>query len=355
MADDRALLNRSLELSTIEMEALKRHVEAQRDRLSGVVGTIGDALSQFGAVAQAGTTQIGVARAQFASRLQAILDQSSPVEEHSSDVSMMRANLVRLADQLIVLLADTADRAALRKELEVARAVQQLLVPPDNSIERGRIQILGHFQPAAECGGDWWAVADLAGGKLVTGVGDVTGHGVASAIITGAAKAAFELAIEVTRGALDAGQLLSLMNAALFRTARRQIMMTCNVAIIDPGTGALTLANAGHPNPILIRQGIIHPLMAEGAPLGAAPDSSYQQVQLGLEPGDVLVCFTDGIVEHDNAAGEQFSERRLRAICQRAAPGGATKLRDAVLDALSAFRGEAAQADDLTLVVTAFR
>jgi phosphoserine phosphatase RsbU/P len=355
MNDDRALLNRSLELSTLEMETLRRRVEAQRDRLSGVVGTIGEALSQFGAVAQAGTTQIGAARTAFATRLQAILSESSAPEDTSSDVSLIRTNLVRLADQLVVLLADTAERAALRKELEVARAVQQLLVPADNEIERGRLAIVGHFQPAAECGGDWWTVSDLAAGKVVTVVGDVTGHGVAAAIITGAAKAAYELAIEVTHGALDAAQLLALMNAALFRTARRQIMMTCNVTIIDPVTGALTLANAGHPNPILIRQGIIHPLMAEGAPLGAAADTAYQQVQLAIEPGDVLVCFTDGIIECENAGGEQFSERRLRAICQRAAPGGAHKVRDAVLDALTAFRGDAPQGDDLTLVATAFR
>ncbi|MEZ4362949.1 MAG: PP2C family protein-serine/threonine phosphatase [Kofleriaceae bacterium] len=356
VSDDRSLLNRSLELSTLEQETLRRRVELQRDHLAGIVGTIGEALSHFAAVVQAETTtdQISAAKATFAHRLQAIVQDSSIADEHSSEVSLIRANLVRLADQLIALLADTAERAAIKKELEVARAVQQLLVPPEPQIQLGRLQIVGYFQPAAECGGDWWSVSDLANGKVLTAIGDVTGHGVSSAIITGAAKASCELSIELTRGNLDAGQLLTMMNAALFRTARRQVMMTCNVAIIDSDSGAVTLANAGHPNPILIRQGIIHPLMAEGAPLGAAPDSVYKQIQFTVEPGDVLVSFTDGIVECENARAEPFTERRLRAVCQRAAPSGAVGIHDAVVEALTSFRGETPQEDDLTFVATAF-
>jgi serine phosphatase RsbU (regulator of sigma subunit) len=355
--DDRALLNRSLELTTHEMDVLRRRVEAQRDRLSNVIGTIGEALSQFGTQIQseASTSQVAVARETFANRLQTILNDSHIGDENSSDISLIRGNLVRLADQLIVLLSDTAERAVLKKELEVARAVQQLLVPGEDTIRRDGMQIASYFQPAAECGGDWWTVAELADGKVLTMIGDVTGHGVSSAIITGAAKAACELAIDVNRGAIDARRLLGLMNSALFRTARQQVMMTCNATIIDPAARSLVMANAGHPNPILVRQGIIHPLMAEGAPLGAAADTAYQQIQLNLEAGDVLACFTDGIVEAENRRGEQFSERRLRAVTQRAAPQGAIEVRDAVVGALTAFRDSTEQADDLTFVVTAFR
>jgi serine phosphatase RsbU (regulator of sigma subunit) len=222
-------------------------------------------------------------------------------------------------------------------------------------IDRGQLQIVGYFQPAAEIGGDWWSVADLADDRVLTILGDVTGHGVSSAIITGAAKAACDLAIEVTAGKLDTNELLGMMNAALYRIGRRQMMMTCVVCVFDPRTGSLAIANAAHPNPILIRQGVIHPLLAEGAPLGAAPDSSYRQVQVQIERGDVLVCFSDGIVECENDRGEQLTERRLRAICQRAAPGGAPKLREALVEALSSFRSGASQTDDLTFVATSFR
>ena len=355
--DDRSLLNRSLELSTVEMETLRRRVEHQRDRLSGIVGTIGEALSHFGALTQSDTKSghSTAIKAEFTNRLQAILNESSIAEEHSSDISIIRGNLVRLAEQIISLLTETAERAAIKKELEVARAVQQLLVPGTSEIERSRLQIVGYFQPAAECGGDWWTVADLSGGKVLTAVGDVTGHGISAAIITGAAKAACELAIEITRGEIEASQLLTLMNAALFRTAQRQVMMTCSAVVFDPLAGALALANAGHPSPVLIRKGIIHPLLAEGAPLGAGPDASYKPIHVPLEPGDVLVSFTDGIIECENGRGEQFTERRLRAVCQRAAGGGAAAVRDAVVEALSMFRGDVPADDDLTFVATAFR
>jgi sigma-B regulation protein RsbU (phosphoserine phosphatase) len=363
--DDRAMLNRSLELSTSEMDTLRRRVESQRDRLSGVVGTIGEALSQFGALIQTegATGQVSLAKQAFANRLQLILDESKIDDDSTGEVSLIRGNLVRLADQLIVLLSDTAERAAIKKELEVARAVQQLLVPSADDIQREGFEVASYFQPAAECGGDWWTVNDLAAGKHLLMVGDVTGHGVSSAIITGAAKAACELAIEVTAGTLDPPRLLALMNSAIHRTARERVMMSCNATIIDPARRVLAMANAGHPNPVLVRQGIVHPLMAEGAPLGASADPVYRPIELAIEPGDVLACFTDGIVECENPRGEQFTERRLRAVIQRAAaargtsgPGArrAASVRDAVVAALTSFREDTEQGDDLTLVVTAF-
>lgn len=357
LADDRALLNRSLELSTAEMDGLRRKVEHQRDGLSSVIGTIGHALAEFGAVVQSDSSsgQVGLAKAQFAARLQTILKDSDIGDAQTSEVSLIRSNLARLADQLVVLLADTAERAVLKKELEVARAVQQLLVPADSVLERPRMQTAALFEPATECGGDWWSVQELADGRVATLVGDVTGHGVASAIITGAAKAACELAIELTGGKLDAGELLRLMNRALFRAGRQQLLMSCIVTVLDPATHELALANAGHPNPFLIRQGVIHPLLAEGAPLGAAADHAFTAVQVRVEPGDVLVGFTDGIVESENHRGEPFTERRLRAICQRAASGGARAVRDAVVEALATFRADVPLNDDLTLVATSFR
>jgi len=357
MDDDRGLLNRSLELSTNEMDVLRRGIEAQRDQLSAVIGTIGDALSQFGATVQAqtNTAQIAAAKAQFTSQLQGLLDRTRIGDDSSSDVSTIRSNLVRLADNLITMLADAAERATLKSELEVARTIQQLLIPQEAVIERPQLRIVGYFQPAAECGGDWWTVSDLAEGKLLTVVGDVTGHGVSAAIITGAAKASCDLAVHVTRGHTTPSELLAMMNVALHRTGRRQVMMTCVAAVIDTATRTLALANAGHPLPFLIRQGIIHPLTAEGAPLGDNPDSVYKSVNVQIDPGDVLVCFTDGVVECENRHDEQFSERRLRAVCQRAAPGGAHKVRDAVVEALDVFRNGQSLADDVTLIATVFQ
>jgi phosphoserine phosphatase RsbU/P len=361
MNDDRALLTRSMEISTNEMDELRRRVEEQRDQLSGIVDTIGHALGLFaGIVTQetSGATDVrgGLehAKSEFRERLAAVFHED-PASADSHTVSGIRTNLVNLADQLIVLLSETADKASLKKELEVARVVQNLLVPSESVLERSFLDIAGHFQPASECGGDWWAVYDLPEDRVLTLVGDVTGHGISSAIITGAAKAACDLARHVTKGNISPSELLSMMNAAIYETGRRQIMMTCVASVFDPRRLTLTVANAGHHFPFQVRAGTLKPIMAQGQPLGASEGASYESTITTFAPGDVLVWFTDGVVECENELGEQFSEKRLRAICQRTASTGARGVRDAVIDAVGDFRRDLPQMDDVTLVIASVK
>lgn len=362
--DDRALLTRSIELSTSEMEELRRRVEGQRDQLRAVVDVIGDALGLFGGLVQQDSSGGGsdatggleYAKAAFSSRLQTLFSEEDKTSAESTQISGIHMNIVRLADQLIRLLAETAEKASLKKELEVARVVQALLVPNEDLIERTFLRIAGHYQPAAECGGDWWAVYDLPEGKVLTLIGDVTGHGISSAIITGAAKAACDLACQVTQGRITPSDLLRMMNTAIHETARRQIMMTCLAAIFDPNTQTVAVANAGHHFPYHIRDGQLRPVIVHGQPLGASHNSTYESTLMHLSPKDVLVWFTDGIVECEDDRGEQFSEKRLRAVCQRAAPGGARAVRDAVIEAVATFTQRiTTQADDMTLVIASLK
>lgn len=361
MNEDRALLTRSMDLSTNEMDELRQRVEAQRDQLSGIVDTIGDALGLFGGIVTqetSGTTDVKrgleYAKAEFRHRLAAIFDDD-PASADSTTVSGIRTNLVNLADQLIRLLSETADKASLKKELEVARVVQNLLVPSEDVMDRAFLNIAGHFQPASECGGDWWAVYDLPDNRVLTLVGDVTGHGISSAIITGAAKAACDLACHITKGRISPSELLEMMNAAIHETARRQIMMTCVASVFDPQRRTLTVANAGHHFPFHIRGPQLKQIMAQGQPLGAAKDSAYESTTVTFAPNDVLVWFTDGVVECENEHGEQFSEKRLRAVCQRTATSGARGIRDAVILAVDAFRQKLPQMDDITLVIASVK
>lgn len=358
---DRALLTRSMEISTSEMDALRRHVEDQRDQLRSIIAAIGDALGRFEGIVRrdaAGDADVSrgleTAKLEFAASLQTIFGDDAS-QSDSSEVSGIRTHLVNLADQLIRLLSETAERASLKKELEVARVVQALLVPAEDVIDRSFVRVAGHFQPANECGGDWWAVYDLPDGRVLTLVGDVTGHGISSAIITGAAKAACDLACQVTQGRLSPSDLLRMMNSAIHGTARRQIMMTCVATAFDPATRRVTVANAGHHFPYHIRDAQLRLVMAHGQPLGASADATYESTTLDYAPGDAFVWFTDGVVEVENEWGEQFSEKRLRAIAQRTAAGGAKAVRDAVVDAVAAFKQQRPQADDVTLVVASVK
>ncbi len=355
-ADDRTLLSRSIELSTQEMDGLRRRIETQRDQLISVIVGISESLAQFAGLLEAerkdsGAEQAARAKVELARRLQSILDEARLVDDRGAEVSGIRDNLLRLADQLISLLAGAGDRAVMRQELEVARAVQQLLIPPQAVIDIPPLRFSGHFQPADECGGDWWTVAPLSGRRALMVVGDVTGHGISSALITGAAKATCELALHLVGDSLTPSALLSMMNETLYRMARRKIMMTSVAAIIDPTARTLTVANAGHPFPLLIRNSITHPILAEGPQLGDSRKSVYEDSQIEIQAGDVMVSFTDGVTDCENEKGERFSERRLRTIVQRAQGTGATGVCNALVEALATFRGKQPQGDDITLVV----
>lgn len=356
--DDRALLTRSMELSTSEMEELRRRVEGQRDQLSGIIDAIAESLSLFGGIVQRDvdpqsvTTGLEYAKGEFRARLSSLFSEEG---SDSEQISGIRTNLVRLADQLIALLSETAERASVKKELEVARAVQNMLVPAEDVMDRPYLRVAGHFQPASECGGDWWGVYDLPEGRILVIVGDATGHGISSAIITGAAKAACDLACNVTQGKLSPSDLLKMMNSAIHETARRQIMMTCGAGLFDPKTRTLTVANAGHHFPYHVRDGQLRPIMVHGQPLGASSGSTYDSTSITYSPNDVFVWFTDGIVECENDRNEQFTEKKLRAVCQRTAAGGARSVRDSVVEAIASFQKPGSPSDDMTLVVASVK
>jgi phosphoserine phosphatase RsbU/P len=366
VADDRNLLARSLELSTGEMSELHRRLSDERDRLRSLVIAIGDALTVFHEAAHAradldaktgsgATGSIDTAKRRFSSRLEELFPLSGATVEPDDVVSEIRDNFLHLGDRLVHLLSETAEKASLKKQLEVARAVQQMLVPEGDVIERPFVRIAGHFQPAAECGGDWWTVHDMQDGKILTVIGDVTGHGISSAIITGAAKAACDLARTFTAGRLSAASLLEMMNVSIHEAAKEKLMMTAAATIFDPVASTLSIANAGHPFPFLVRQGVVHTLVSRGAPLGAAAATQYQAVDFDVMPGDAVLWFTEGVTECENAAREQFSEKRLRTLLQSTAAAGPVALRDAVVSAVAAFRSGHPLADDVTLVAAGIR
>jgi phosphoserine phosphatase RsbU/P len=354
-ADDRALLTRSMEISTSELEELRRRVERQRDQLRIAMLGVSDALAMFEGLARTGgeldRSMIEAAKTEFSVRLADAFAVEGDDDDTTAELSGIRTNLVRLADQLIRLLMSTAAKAALDRELAVARTVQQLLVPPSETVQGSILKVASHYLPASECGGDWWGFYMLPGGRDLVVIGDVMGHGIASAIMTGAAKASCELGCHVLGEALTPGELLRLMNVAFCRSSQQRMMMSCCAALFDRPAGTVSVAGAGHPFPYLLRDGSLQPLAVQGQPFGADLNAAYDAVTLPLHSRDLFVFFTDGLVERENTAGEQFSERRLRAACQRAYLSGAPAVRDSIVQTLSDFAGPKAAGDDITLVV----
>ncbi len=283
-------------------------------------------------------------------------DLETRVEITSTDeIGMLGENFNYMADRLLILMRETAEKATLEKELEVARTIQETLVPPPDLVDRPFLKLAGYFMPASQCGGDWWTVHDMPDGRILVVIGDVTGHGVPSAMITAAAKAACDVARASEGAQLTVGKLLEVMNRAIFESAKRKFVMTCFASILDPKAKTITYANAGHNFPYLFRPGApdgqdFQVLMSRGNRLGDLQESTYQEKTQALQANDVLVWYTDGIVECENERGEEYGEKRFRAAIRRAANGGPVEMRESVVGAANQYFGDRARKDDITMV-----
>lgn len=283
-------------------------------------------------------------------------DLEARVEVRSTDeIGLLGENFNFMADQIVVLLHQTAEKAHMEKELEVARTIQDTLVPPNDPVDYGFFKFAGYFQPATQCGGDWWTYHELKNGKILVVIGDVTGHGVPSAMITATAKAACDVARTVNNDDVTVTTVLEIMNDAIFQSAKRKFVMTCFASIMDPATRTITYANAGHNFPYLYRQtgkrGEFGSLMIRGNRLGDLKESKYEAKTTELLPGDLIVWYTDGIVECENATGEEYGEKRFRASIRRSAALDPGELRDNVVNESMSFYGEMPRKDDITMVI----
>ena len=284
-------------------------------------------------------------------------DLAARVEVRSTDeIGMLGENFNFMADQLTILLQQTAEKATMEKEMEVARTIQETLVPTHDPIDKGTLKFAGYFQPASQCGGDWWTWHDMVGDKILVVIGDVTGHGVPSAMITAAAKAACDVARAVNGDNIMPDKLLEIMNAAIYQSAKRKFVMTCFASVLDVRRRTITYANAGHNFPYLYRtteggQGEFGSLMIRGNRLGDLKESKYELKTTELIPGDILVWYTDGIVECESSGGEEYGEKRFRASVRRAAALEAGEIRDSVVTDAANFFGENIRKDDITLVI----
>jgi serine phosphatase RsbU (regulator of sigma subunit) len=283
-------------------------------------------------------------------------DLETRVEISSGDeIGMLGENFNYMADRLLILMRETAEKATLEKELEVARTIQETLVPPSDLVERSFVRLAGYFLPASQCGGDWWTVHDMPDGRVLVVIGDVTGHGVPSAMITAAAKAACDVVRATEGDKLTVTRLLEVMNRAIFESAKRKFVMTCFASIIDPRRRVITYANAGHNFPYLFRPAAgdgndFQVLMSRGNRLGDLEESTYQEKTHPLQAGDVLVWYTDGIVECENDRGEEYGEKRFRAAIRRASDLEPVQMRESVVGAAGQFFGDRPRKDDITMV-----
>jgi predicted ester cyclase len=240
------------------------------------------------------------------------------------------------------------ERERIEQELIVARDIQHTSLPKEVPQLEGW-QITPYYQPAREVGGDFYDFHLLSEGRLGLVVGDATGKGVPAALVMSTTLGMLQLAAR----ALDfpsPGEVLKQVNETLLARIPSNMFVTCFYAILEPESGRLSYANAGHDLPYLWHSGECEELRARGMPLGLMPGMGYEEKETVLQGGDSALLYTDGLVEAHDPKGEMFGFPRLQALVSELAEEESS-LGEALLEELYSFVGEGwEQEDDITLL-----
>src|ERR671912_710751 len=240
------------------------------------------------------------------------------------------------------------ERERIDQELQVARRIQHASLPEEVPQLQGW-QISPYYQPAREVGGDFYDFHFLSEGRVGLVVGDATGKGVPAALVMSTTCGMLQLAAQ----ALDSsspGEVLERVNETLWARIPANMFVTCFYAILEPESGTLRYANAGHDLPYLWHGGDAQELRARGMPLGLMPGMHYEQKEIVLQTGDSALLYTDGLVEAHDPQREMFGFPRLQVLVSEHAEEERS-LQETLLEELYSFVGEGwEQEDDITLV-----
>lgn len=255
------------------------------------------------------------------------------------------APALRVAQMVQMQQTEVRKRERIEQELRTARAIQHTFLPKEVPAFPGW-QFASYYGPAREVGGDFYDFLLVEDGRLGLVIGDVTGKGVPAALVMATVHAMLHSTV---REMLSPCRVLGRVNELLAAEIPPGMFVTCFFAFLDPESGRLRYANAGHELPYLQQERSVTSLWATGMPLGLMPDSSYEEHEITIAPGESLLFYSDGLVEAHNPAHEMFDTPRLKAIL--AEHTGGASLIDVLLDELQRFTGEGwEQEDDMTLL-----
>jgi len=272
------------------------------------------------------------------------------------EVGQLEQQFNRMAEELVESMAQRQtlaeqnarleERARFDQELRTARLIQHSLLPKDVPTLPGW-QIAPYYQPAREVGGDLYDFLTFEDGRLGLVIGDVSGKGVPAALVMATTQSMLRAAAQAT---VSPGEALARVNELLCVGMPPNLFVTCFYAILDPVSGRLHYANAGHDLPYRQYSGGVSELRATGMPLGLMPGMRYEENEATLASGDSVLFYTDGLVEAHNAKRDMFGFPHLMELV-----GGnlcSTTLIDSLLQELATFTGsDWEQEDDVTMLV----
>ena len=269
------------------------------------------------------------------------------IAELGGSFNIMTENLGRL-----IVVAKEKER--LESELAIARDVQNQLFPKDVPSTKS-LELKGVCTPARMVSGDYYDFMALPNEGLAFAIGDVAGKGISAALLMATIQSTMRTQLSAANGSplvrLSAAKMVATLNRQLYATTSPEKYATFYFALYDEALHTLTYTNAGHLAPMLLHGNDLQMLDSTGTVVGAFPVAVYEEKTVTLEQGDLLVAYTDGIVEPENVYGEMFGEERLKDMLVKYARADSAELIARTMEAVVHWTGAGELQDDMTMVV----
>lgn len=245
------------------------------------------------------------------------------------------------------LFKEALEKERMEKELEVAASIQKMIIPKTIPQLEG-FEIAGMNISSKQVGGDYFDVIPLHDGKVALVIADATGKGVPAALLITTLQACLRAYLESN---LSLEELMRRVNSAIVRNSTENKFISFFIGILDPSSKKLEIVNAGHCPPLIARNGNLMKLPNTGVLLGCFESAQFVRKEYLLESNDVLVMFTDGITEANNAKGETYGDERLEKIITENSSKTAHELKEVIYKEVKLFEGGAEQTDDVTMLI----
>jgi serine phosphatase RsbU (regulator of sigma subunit) len=248
------------------------------------------------------------------------------------------------------LYRETLDKARMEQEMRIAADIQRALLPEPERVG-GFFEAVGASLPCRAIGGDFFDYVDLPDGEFGFAVGDVAGKGAPAALLTAVIQGVF--ASQASSGTGPA-VTFTRVNQALIRRSVESRFATAFYAVVSD-KGQLIYCNAGHNPPLLVRKDRVERLETGGLILGLFEHATFEEAKVTVDPGDLLITFSDGVTEALSASGEEYGEERLLQCVQANRDLSTRDVLDAIVASVRAFAKGAVQSDDITALVVRYK
>ncbi len=283
-------------------------------------------------------------------------DFSHRIEVSGKDqLAELGVSFNRMTENLAHLLTVAKEKERLQSEIEIAREVQNQLYPRVTPQTKS-LRLAAICRPARIVSGDYYDYECVRDSYVALAIGDVAGKGISAALLMATLQSSLRTQLNTSNngtadGPPSAARLVSQLNQYLYANTSPEKFSTLCLGLYDEADGSFSYTNGGNVPPVLVRGGVVQRLDVNGTVVGAFPHAEYGESRIVLQPGDLLVFFTDGVTEPENEFGEMFGEERFLDLLARNAHLDEHEIMRSVMESVRAWTGSEELQDDMTLLL----